>query len=126
MSLHMAALRIFDGCGVARLLEWNEDHEVMLLERLQPGTTLASLVPEQDEQSTSILAGVMRQLWRPAPVKHAFPTVEQLGHGLTQLRARYADGYGPFPPRLVDEAMDLFATLSASASQIMLLHGDLQ
>jgi streptomycin 6-kinase len=122
----LAALRIFDGRGIARLLEWDEDNEVMLLERLQPGTMLASLVPEQDKQATSILAGIMRQLWRPAPETHTFPTVEQLGQGLTQLRARYDGGYGPFPPRLVDEALDLFATLNASAHETMLLHGDLQ
>lgn len=122
----LAALRIFDGRGIARLLEWDEDQKVMLLERLQPGTMLASLVPEQDEQATSILAGVMRQLWRPAPAEHTFPTVEQLGQGLTELRAHYAGGYGPFPPRLVDEAMELFAALSASAQEMMLLHGDLQ
>ncbi len=122
----LAALRLFDGRGIARLLEWDEDHKVMLLERLQPGTMLASLSPEQDEQATSILAGVMRQLWRPAPAGHSFPTVEQLGQGLTQLRARYDGGYGPFPPRLVDEAVDLFATFNASAHETMLLHGDLQ
>ncbi|HEY7127976.1 MAG TPA: aminoglycoside phosphotransferase family protein [Ktedonobacterales bacterium] len=122
----LAALRLFDGRGIARLLEWDEGQKVMLLERLQPGTMLASLVPEQDEQATSILARVMRQLWRPAPETHTFPTVEHLGQGLMQLRARYAGGYGPFPPRLVDEAMDLFATLSASAQETMLLHGDLQ
>jgi len=122
----LAALRLFDGRGIARLLEYDEEKKVMLLDRLQPGTMLASLVPEQDEQATSILAGVMRQLWRPAPTEHAFPTVEQLGQGLTQLRAHYAGGYGPFSPYLVDEAMDLFSTLSASAPQNMLLHGDLQ
>lgn len=122
----LAALRIFAGRGIARLLEFDEEQKVMLLERLQPGTMLASLFPEQDEQATSILAGVMRQLWRPAPAEHNFPTVEQLGQGLTRLRARYAGGYGPFPPRLVDEAMDLFTALSASAPQTMLLHGDLQ
>jgi streptomycin 6-kinase len=122
----LAALRLFDGRGIARLLEYDEEHEVMLLERLQPGTMLASLVPEQDEHATSILAGVMRQLWRPAPAEHTFPAVEQLGQGLTQLRTRYAGGYGPFPPRLVDEAMDLFAMLSASAQEPLLLHGDLQ
>ena len=122
----LAALRIFDGRGIVRLLEYDEEQEVMLLERLQPGTMLASLVPEQDEQATSILAGVMRQLWRPAPAEHTFPTVEQLGQRLTQLRTHYEGGYGPFPPRLVDEAMDLFTTLSASAPQLMLLHGDLQ
>jgi streptomycin 6-kinase len=122
----LAALRLFDGRGIARLLEFDEEKKVMLLERLQPGTMLEELVPEQDEQATSILASVMRQLWRPAPTKHTFPTVEQLGQGLTQLRAHYAGGYGPFPARLVDEAIDLFATLSASAPRIMLLHGDLQ
>jgi len=122
----LAALRLFNGRGIARLLEFDEEKKVMLLERLQPGTMLASLVPEQDEQATSILAGVMRQLWRPAPAEHTFPTVEQLGQGLRRLRARYAGGYGPFPPHLVDEAMDLFTTLSVSAPQTMLLHGDLQ
>jgi streptomycin 6-kinase len=122
----LAALRIFNGQGIARLLECDEGKKVMVLERLQPGTMLESLVPEQDVQATSILAGIMRQLWRLAPTEHTFPTVEQLGQGLTQLRAHYAGGYGPFPPRLVEEAMDLFATLSASAPQTMLLHGDLQ
>jgi streptomycin 6-kinase len=122
----LAALRIFNGRGIARLLECDEGKKVMVLERLQPGTMLESLVPEQDVQATSILAGVMRQLWRPVLGKHTFPTVEQLGQDLTQLRACYAGGYGPFPPRLVEEAMDLFATLSASAPQTMLLHGDLQ
>jgi streptomycin 6-kinase len=122
----VAALRIFDGRGITRLLEFDEEHKVMLLERLQPGTMLASLVPEQDERATSILAGVMRQLWRPAPAEHTFPTVEQFGQELKQLRVYYAGGYGPFPPHLVDEAMDLFASLSASAPRSMLLHGDLQ
>ena len=121
----LAALHIFNGRGIARLLECDKEKKVMLLERLQPGTMLELLVPEQDEQATSLLAGVMRQLWRPAPIEHTFPTVAQLGQELTQLRARYAGGYGPFPPRLVDEAMDLFATLSASAEASMLLHGDL-
>jgi streptomycin 6-kinase len=121
----LAALRIFNGRGIARLLSYDEKKKVMLLERLQPGTMLESLVPEQDEQATSILAAIMRQLWRPAPSVHSFPTVAQLGQDLRQLRAHYAGGYGPFPPRLVDEAMDLFATLSASAEVSMLLHGDL-
>jgi streptomycin 6-kinase len=121
----LAALRLFNGRGIARLLEYDEEKKVMLLERLQPGTMLESLVPEQDEQATSVLAGVMRQLWRPAPTEHTFPTVEQFGQDLTQLRAHYAGGYGPFPPRLVDEARELFATLSASAQAPMLLHGDL-
>src|SRR5438270_347886 len=37
----LAALRIFDGRGIARLLEFDEEQKVMLLEHLQPGTMLA-------------------------------------------------------------------------------------
>ena len=90
----LASLRLFNGRGIARLLEYDQKKKVMLLERLQPGTMLESLVPERDAQATSILAAVMRQLWRPAPSVHSFPTVAQLGQDLTQLRAHFAGEIG--------------------------------
>ncbi len=34
------ALRLFDGHGVARMLAYDDNDEVMLLERLHPGTSL--------------------------------------------------------------------------------------
>lgn len=119
------AMRLLGGPGMARLLEVDTEHEVMLLERLLPGTTLAQLVPEQDERATSILVGVMKQIWQPAPTEHHFPTVERWGKGLARLRARYNGGCGPFPRRLVEEAETMFAELSATAGPPMLLHGDL-
>lgn len=119
------AMRLLGGPGMARLLEADTEHEVMLLERLLPGTTLAQLVPEQDERATSILVGVMKQIWQPAPTEHHFPTVERWGKGLARLRARYNGGCGPFPRRLVEEAETMFAELSATAGPPMLLHGDL-
>ena len=119
------AMRLLSGPGVARLLEIDPEREVMLLERLVPGTMLARLVPEQDERATSILVAVMRQIWRPAPAEHHFPTVERWGKGLARLRARYGGGCGPFPKHLVEEAEAMFAELSASAGPPMLLHGDL-
>ena len=119
------AMQLFDGPGTARLLEIDDEHEVMLLERLLPGTPLATLVPEQDERAISILAELTRKIWRPAPAEHSFPTVEQWGKGFERLRARYDGGCGPFPRRLVEEAERLFVELNASANQHMLLHGDL-
>lgn len=119
------ALRLFNGQGMVKLLASDPANEVMLLERLHPGTTLVSMVPKHDKQATSILAGVMRQLWRPAPQEHHFPTVQQWSSGLARLRAYYNGGTGPFPARLVEEAETLFAELNASAPAPMLLHGDL-
>jgi streptomycin 6-kinase len=119
------ALRLFSGPGMVRLLEVDDEYEAVLLERLLPGSTLAQLVPEKDEQATSVLASVMRQLWRSVPVEHTFPTVEDWGKGLLRLREHYAGGYGPFPPRLVNKATALFTELSVPSGTPMLLHGDL-
>src|SRR5450755_2438367 len=45
------ALRLFDGHGMVRLLDYDIPEEIMLLERLLPGTLLRDL--EDDTQSTS-------------------------------------------------------------------------
>lgn len=121
----ITALHLLAGPGIVRLLEVDETQEVMLLERLETGMILSRLVPEHDEQATSILANVMKRLWKPVPAIHPFPTVEDWANGLNQLRPQFQGGYGPFPPRLVDEAIALFAELNISAEKRLLLHGDL-
>ena len=118
-------MQLLAGPGIARVLEVDEEQEIILLERIMPGSVLAELVPEQDERATSILVETMRNLWRPAPAEHTFPTVEQLGQGFTRLRTHYQGDYGPFPRRLVAKAERLFGELSASAPEHLLLHGDL-
>src|SRR5262249_34292324 len=118
-----AALRLFDGHGMAELLAWDDDDEVMLLEALQPGTLLKTIA--DDTAATSIAAAVMRQFWRPVPAQHPFPTVADWGRGFTRLRKYYGGGHGPFPLRLLEEAERLFAELSASMAEPVLLHGDL-
>ncbi len=117
------ALRLFDGHGMVQLLASDEDDEVMLLECLEPGTLLSTL--DDDEEATSIAASVIRQLWRPAPAKHLFPTVSDWGKGFMRLRQHYRGGNGPFPAALLEEAETLFAELSASMAEPCLLHGDL-
>ncbi len=117
------ALRIFDGRGMIRLLAMDADLEVMLLERLEPGVTLRAVT--DDEQATRSAAAVMRQIWRPAPADHPFPTVADWHEGFARLRQCYAGGTGPFPPVLVAAAETIYAELTASAAPAVLLHGDL-
>jgi streptomycin 6-kinase len=117
------ALRLFDGHGMVRLLEYDEGDEVMVLERLQPGTLLSTV--EDDEKATSIAAAVMRQMWRPVSQEHPFPTVFDWGKGFVCLRQHYGGECGPFPSSLLEEAESLFAELNASMTDQVLLHGDL-
>jgi streptomycin 6-kinase len=119
------ALRFYDGHGSVRLFEADPDLGVLLLERLSPGTMLDKLCPEDDDQATLIAAGVMRQLWRPVPDEHTFVKIEDWFEGLDKLRREFDGGTGPFPAALVETADRLYAELSHSMSEPVLLHGDL-
>ena len=117
------ALRLFDGRGMVRLLESDKNDRALLLERLEPGTPLSEL--EDDDEATTQAAAVMRQLWRPVPPGHPFPSVIDWGRGFLRLRQRYEGRNGPFSAALLAEAETLYAELSDSMADPVLLHGDL-
>jgi streptomycin 6-kinase len=118
------ALQHFDGHGIAQLLAYDEYNAAMLLERLKPGTSLRAL--EDDEIAIEAAADVMRKIWRPLPQKHyPFPTVCDWGKSFAHLRKLFDRGTGPFPPPMFDKAEKLYAELSASMAEPVLLHGDL-
>lgn len=121
----MSALRIYDGRGIARLLDADEERGAMLLERLLPGTTLSALRAEDDERATRIAAEVMGKLWQPLPPDHSFPSTADWAKGMQRLRDHYNGGTGPFAPQLVELAERLFVDLLASSAPPVLLHGDL-
>jgi len=123
LRAEIAALRHWHGRGAALLLGADEAEGALLIERLRPGTPLHTLT--DDEAATRIAARVMRQLWRPAPDAHAFPSVIDWGGGFGRHRARCGGSSGPLPPRLFDAAERTFAELAASMAPVVLLHGDL-
>lgn len=131
LRCELAALRHFAGRGCVRVLASDAARGVFLLERLRPGTPLFDPAAgserwlADDERATAIAAGVMRQLWHPAPSRHPFPTAADWAAGLVRLRNRYGGTTGPLPETLVDRAERLFAELIASQAAAVVLHGDL-
>lgn len=123
LDSEIEALRIYDGRGVARLLDSDEELGALLLERLRPGAMLVTV--KDDEAATEIAAGVMKQLWQPLPAEHNFPTVEKWARGMQRLRQEFNGGSGPFPEKIVATAEGLFAELLPSSAPPVLLHGDL-
>lgn len=121
----LEALRLYDGHGMARLLEADRERGALLEERLRPGTPLLTLA--DDEEATRVAAQVMRDLWRPVPPEEArhFPTTRDWAAGFGRLRARFGGGTGPLPAPLVERAEAVFAELHASMAAPVLLHGDL-
>ncbi|MCA1726032.1 MAG: aminoglycoside phosphotransferase family protein, partial [Thermomicrobia bacterium] len=108
----VAALRHFDGRGSARLLASDAESAALLLERCEPGTTLARTAVVDDERATSIAAAVMQRLWRPLPADHPFATMADWNADLRLLRPHYGGGTGPFPAGIIAEVETLVAALS--------------
>lgn len=123
LTTEIEALRLYNGRGIVRLLDADPEEGMLLLERLRPGAPLSSLA--DDQAATSIAAGVMRQLWRPVPADHPFPTVAKWAAGLARLRDHFGGRTGPFPTRLVEAAETLFRELIDPMGESVLLHGDL-
>ena len=114
-------VRAFDGRGFVRALEHTDG--AILLERLDPGTSLAELaVGGRDEEATSILAEVIATM-RPDTPPASCPSVEDWGRAF----ARYREcGDTQIPAELVDHAERVYLDLCATQRMPRLLHGDLQ
>lgn len=114
-------LNSFAGNGVVRVLEAVEG--AALLERLSPGTSLASLsLEDRDEEATEILAEVIGQMSHPRAASE-FITVHDWGKGFQ----RYlSSGDAQVAHKLVRQAERFYTDLCSSQGQLKLLHGDLQ
>src|SRR5262245_63433705 len=62
-------LRFWDGKGIVRLLEADDDLNAMLIERCEPGTPLRVL-PETEQDV--VIARLLRRLWRKPHPPHIF------------------------------------------------------
>jgi len=135
----MAALRLFNGEGACKLLDFEEEKYWMLLERLQPGVMLATL--KDDDEATHIAADVMHRIWRPlesasvrvpeqarsqdqAPGLHSFIRLSEWFEGLKRLRRRFAGGTGPLDEELVERAERSSRDLLVENHMPVLMHGD--
>lgn len=117
------SLLVYGGKGAVKLLDSDEELDVLLLERVIPGVPLSEKC--DDDESTRIAASVMRQLWHTAPEEHGFRTVEDEVTGLRKLRARFDGGTGPLPSKLVEKAEAKFSELLATSEESVVLHSDL-
>jgi len=140
MKSEMAALRLFNGEGACRLIDYDEEKYWMLLERLNPGVMLSTL--EDDEEATHIAAEVMKKIWRNiplesdgataplsdvqelAPALQSFIKLSDWFDGLKKLRSRFNGGTGPLNKKLVDRVEQSVKDFFAENHMPVLMHGD--
>jgi len=145
----MEALRLFNGEGACKLLDYDEENYWMLLERLNPGVMLATL--ENDEEATHIAAEVMKRIWRPVDMasasllansqketshqQHTSTGTQAAGlqnfiqltdwfDGLQRLRQQFSGGTGPLNEKLVQRVERSVSGFFMENQNPVLMHGD--
>ena len=123
LSTEIAALQAFNGVGAVPIIDALPDSGALLLEQLQPGTTLYDL--DDDEAATAIACDVIRDLKGTHYDDTVFPSIAEWAAGFQRLRNRFNGGTGPFPNDLIHTAESLFQELIGSMGTPILLHADL-
>src|SRR5438874_1144919 len=114
-------LEAFDGEGMVRVYEYVEG--AMLLERLEPATSLSTLVVDsRDEEATDIIVDVISRI-KLTDSPQSTPTAKELARGFDWYRKT---GDTQIPPPLLDKAERIYKDLADSQTKMRLLHGDLQ
>jgi streptomycin 6-kinase len=105
--------------GTVRVLEGDE--RAILIERIAPGTPLASLSRTgRDDDATRIICDTIAKLQR-----HPVDIAGWPGHDEHLVAFVERRPVAPFTPGIVARAKAMFQELDASQPQRMLLHGDL-
>jgi streptomycin 6-kinase len=130
----MAALRLFNGEGACRLIDYDEEKHWILLERLRPGVMLSTL--EDDEEATHIAAEVMQKIWRPmesiglplaqerGPALQSFIRLSDWFNGLKKLRSMFNGETGPLNEKLVERVEHSAKDFFVENHKPVLMHGD--
>jgi streptomycin 6-kinase len=122
----IAALRLWDGRGAARLLKADPELGALLTERLEPGSPLTEVaLAADDDRATLIAAAVLRELWRPLPPGHGLRPLESWCAAYDRNREALSRGMDGFPSALFQRADALRRELLASTAKPTVLHGDL-
>jgi streptomycin 6-kinase len=135
MRSEMAALRLFNGDGACKLIDYDEERCWMLLERLHPGVMLSTM--NDDEEATHIAAEVMKRIWcgldTPPAIASSYSTTNDNSKfirlmdwfdGLKKIRPMFGGGTGPLNKKLVERVERSTKDFFLENHNPVLMHGD--
>jgi streptomycin 6-kinase len=115
------ALALWDGHGAVQLLARDDERSAMVIERCEPGTTLAAAGADV---ALKALIALLPRLW--VQTDEPFHTLEdEAAWWIGYLPEQWERSDRTVERRLVDAAVDALSSLSQSQGQQVLLHQDL-
>jgi streptomycin 6-kinase len=118
----IATLKAFDGTGFCKLLDVESERGIMLLECVDPGEPLNTLLDETP--STKIIAGLIKDIQVVNPVSdYSFQTADDWYKDLLHLHQGF--GNEQVPDHLFRGAIAAYHHIKSDNQEQRLLHGDL-
>lgn len=112
-----ALMKLGQSGGMVKLISEHIDQGILILEKLNPGTSLSEM--KCDKTAVSIAASIMRKIWVPFSNQSTFPHLSDWMNGLKNSEQHVIS------ERVLQKAKLLFERLVNTISQPILLHGDL-
>jgi streptomycin 6-kinase len=115
------ALRVWNGNGAVRLLEFDAQEHALLMERCEPGDHLSTV---DAEQALEVLAEMLPRLW--VPTSEPFrPLREECAQWRRSLPVNWEMAGRPYERELLDAALEAMDAVCGDESEQVLLHQDL-
>lgn len=116
------ALALLDGDGAVRLLAHDADRHALLLERCEPGSSLA--VGTTPDEAIEVALGILPRLWKPAG--SPFRTLSDEAAGWrADLATAFEGTRRPFERPLLDGALAALDELPGTQGEQVLVNQDL-
>ena len=116
-----AALELWDGDGVVRLLAHDPARHALLLERCVPGTPLAAT---GQKGALDVIVSLLPRLWKPAAAPFR-PLAEEAAWWAEQLPRTWEQAGKQFEQRLLGASLEALSALAPTQGGQVLLHQDL-
>ena len=116
-----AALALLDGDGAVRLLEHDAIRHALLLERCEPGVSLATRAPDE---ALDVMVGLLPRLWKPAdaPIR---TLADEAAWWRNHLAPSWERAGRPFERSLLDAALAALDELPGTQADQVLVNQDL-
>lgn len=118
------SLKVFNGNGVVKLITEDKKNAVIIVELIQPGTTLSTL--KDDIQCTRIIASLIKKIRTPLPANHRFITIFEWTRELYEYpNFNIKENIPKIPSDFIKLAIKLFEELISTSENTVLTHADL-
>lgn len=118
------ALALWKGNGAVRLLDADRERGALLLERLEPGTSLET--HGDRDAAIEIACSLARRLQVPPPAGHRFQSATGLaGRWAHEFPTKYYDSGKPFAEELLHRAIEICQCFASDTENCTLVNRDL-